>query len=120
MDELVLIRGMIDGPVEIEIKPYKYIRSNEQNRYYWGVVVRLISEHTGFTDNEVHEILKHIHLVKRLFIKTNSKDDNVWITRSTRDLKTSEMEEYLSKCRMWASTELGVFIPEPNEDMPEI
>ena len=28
-------------------------RSNEQNSYYWGVVVALLSEHTGYTPEEI-------------------------------------------------------------------
>jgi hypothetical protein len=35
--------------------------------------------------------------------------------RSTSDLSTIEFEEYCSKIRMWASKELGVYIPSPNE-----
>lgn len=89
------------------------IRSNPQNSYYWGVVIELISEHTGFTLDEVHEILKHKFLAKRVFIK--SAQEYVDITKSTTILSTVEMEEFLSQIRRWAVIDLGISIPEPNE-----
>ena len=30
-------------------------------------------------------------------------------------MTTAQMEEYLSNCRMWASIELNLYIPLPNE-----
>jgi len=37
------------------------------------------------------------------------------ITKSTTKLKTDEMEEYLEKCRRYASINLHIVIPLPNE-----
>lgn len=92
-------------------RPYSKGRSNNQNRYYWGVIVKLLSDHTGFTDEEINEILKHQFLSKQ---KTWN-DMVFYIPKSTSSLKTTEMEEYLSKVRRWASETLEVFIPDPNE-----
>ena len=36
--------------------------------------------------------------------------------RSTTDLDTSEFEYYMKEIRQFASSELGIIIPEPNED----
>ena len=44
-------------------------RSNQQSRYYWGIVVQILSEHTGFTKDEVHELLKRKFL-KDIRMKT--------------------------------------------------
>lgn len=85
------------------------IRSNEQNRYYWGVVVELISEHTGYTKDEVHEILKALFLSRP--IEIGGKE--VLISKSTASLNTKEMEEYLEGIRVWAVDKVGLSIPEP-------
>lgn len=90
-------------------------RSNNQNRYYWGVVVNELSEHTGFTPDEVHEILKHKFLWKVLFVKAKSGTDKVLVGKSTAQLTTAEFENFMRDVRQWASIELGVWIPEPNE-----
>ncbi len=91
-------------------------RSNPQNRYYFGVVVKLISSHTGFSSLEIHEILKHKFL-KRGVVLINNRGGREFqdITESTTDLNTVQFEEYLSKIRQWASEELSVYIPLPHE-----
>jgi hypothetical protein len=82
-------------------------RSDNQNRYYWGVVIKLIADFTGYFDHEVHDTLKSIFLWDY-----TQKMPRV---RSTSDLTTAEFEEYLLKCRQYADTELSIFIPLPNE-----
>ena len=87
-------------------KPSKK-RSNQENRYYWGVVLRLLSDQTGYTENEMHDALR------LLFLRDNTKIIPTLL--STALLNTIQFEEYMSKIRIWASTELSVYIPEPNE-----
>jgi hypothetical protein len=88
-------------------KKHKDFRSNNQNKYYWGVCVALIAEHTGYTTDEAHEALKYQFLLDR--------SGKLPIVRSTKDLDTEEMEVYLNYIRQWASAELGVYVPLPNE-----
>lgn len=87
------------------------IRSNPQNRYYFGVCVDLISEHTGFTQEEVHEILKHKFLAKRVLLAQEYVD----ITKTTTELSTSEFKHYIEQIQRWASMELSIVLPDPNE-----
>ena len=98
--------------LDIEIKKWKENRSRKQNNYYWGVVVMMISEHTGFETEETHEVLKRKFL---RYIK-EYKGKRYWFTRSTVDLKTDEFVEYIDKIRRFASQELGVVIPDPDGD----
>ena len=60
----------------------------------------------------MHEILKQQFLITETKI---IKDKEYKITKSTTALNTSEFEDYLSKIRSWASVDLGIFIPEPND-----
>jgi hypothetical protein len=94
--------------VEVVIRKYKSKRSNEQNSYYWGVVLDILSKHTGYESDEMHEILKFKFLRKRI-------NNDVEYVQSTTKLNTAEMEEYLEKVRRWAATELSCNIPLPNE-----
>lgn len=86
-------------------------RSTPQNRYLWGVVYELLSAHTGYTTDEIHEICKHKFL--KAFIEIAGEE--IEITKSTTSLTTVEMENYLTKIREWASIHLQLSIPEPNE-----
>lgn len=94
---------------------FKKERSNFQNRYYWGVAIDLLSEHTGSTPEEVHSILKTRFLKSFKLIDTKLGMVEIEYVRSTSNLTTKEFEEYLSQVRIWASSELSVWIPEPNE-----
>lgn len=83
-------------------------RSLNQNRYYFGIVIKLISEVTGYTVDEAHDAMrfKFLRVVNDRGLET---------ARSTTDLNTAEMELYLSQIRIFASTDLGCFIPDPNQ-----
>src|SRR4051794_1255868 len=39
-------------------------RSNNQNRFYWGVVLTMIAAETGHTTEEIHEYMKDKFLPK--------------------------------------------------------
>ena len=91
----------------MEIYEYKRNRSAEQNAYMWGVVYKLISDETGYTPDEVHQLMAERFL-------GYEKNGHTFV-RSTTSLNTAEMEEYLSAVRMFASFDLHCYIPLPNE-----
>lgn len=100
-----------------EFTPNLKNRSTQENRYYFGVVVKALSELTGFNPDEMHEILKHKFLKKSVWITNIEKGtvEEVVITQSTTELTTVEFENYLAKIRQWAGEELNCPIPLPNE-----
>lgn len=98
-------------PVDIVVRLQKKKRSNQQNRYYWPVIVGMISEHTGHTPDEIHEFLKV--RFNPYWIEIDGEKTRVGL--STTELSTVQMEEYQSRIRTWAGTELGLYIPVPNE-----
>jgi len=109
------VRSLNDSEFDLILKEKKSQRSLNQNSYYWAVPIRLISEHTGHTPYEVHELLKSMFLKKHLDIDTKEGMQKFSIVKSTTSLNTKEMEEYLSSVRMWASMDLSLSIPEPHE-----
>lgn len=90
-------------------------RSNNQNKYYWGCVLPRISEHTGFTIEESHEVMKYRFLKGWKTVKTSKDQMEIEYIRSTTDLDTKSFEEYMIKVREFASIALQCWIPEPNE-----
>ncbi len=51
--------------IEVVVKSRQKDRSNNQNKYYWGVVVFLLSENLGFSSDEVHDYLRFKFLSTR-------------------------------------------------------
>lgn len=101
--ELNSIYAKIDSYVKegnsyvLEIKKAKDKRSLNQNKYYWGVVITLFSQQTGYTSNEAHQTLAQMHL---MYLKERKEDAPIMFTRSTTEL-------------MWH--EFNIKVPLPNE-----
>jgi len=94
-------------------------RSDQQNKYYWGVIVELIrlaiNEINGenFTKEDIHEFLKN-RFIKGKEI-SNESGEVISIRKSTTDNTTIMQEEYHENCRRFAAEFLNVYIPLPNE-----
>jgi hypothetical protein len=105
-----VLKNLKDTKYVFEIKQYRENRSANQNRYYWGVVLEYLTE-TGFTKEEMHEVLKRqINPV----VKTLNGKDHL-VGGSTAEMNTAEMEVYLEAVRRFAIQELNIEIPLPNE-----
>ena len=98
----------------------KPTRSIQQNRYMWGVVYKMIAQESGYSIDEVHELMKRI-IFPRLGIDEmecviGDQVINIPEVFSTTQLDVRQMNDYLSECREFAKTQLNCIIPEPNED----
>lgn len=92
-------------------------RSNNQNRYLWGCCYPLIQQ--GFLDGgnkvgieAVHEFLKGRFLNHEI---SNINTGEVFtMTKSTTELTTAQMMDYVSEIQQFAAEYLNVVIPDPN------
>jgi hypothetical protein len=104
--------------VELSVKRLRATRSLEQNAYYWGVVVQLLSEHTGYTPDEIHDLLKAKFIPKRLAVCDGNGviTDEIVLGGSTRQMNKVEFGEYMDAIRQWAAETLDVAIPDPDRE----
>jgi hypothetical protein len=112
---LAFIHGIdVSSPVvlSVEIKQHKNARTRYQNAYYFGVVLRTISEYTGFTPEELHASFKRTFLpIEREMI------GGVMVERlsSTKDLDTKTFNDYLERILHFCAENIGLYVPMPNE-----
>jgi len=86
-------------------------RSVSQNRYYWGVVLTMLSEHTGYTKDQMHEICK-----MKFNLKTKALKGEIYeFGGPTKELDTKEMTDYIESIREWSMEVLQCRIPQPDE-----
>ena len=85
-----------NGDVTVIIKQRGKTRSPKQNNYYRGVLVKVLSNEFGYTDYEMHKVLKDHFNIK-----------------STKLLDQVEFRAYLDKIIRWASMEYGIALPDP-------
>ena len=96
----------------VEIKVVENTRSSQANRYYWGVLIKIVADWSGFTSDEVHQEFRK----KFLTYEKVHKNKTYKFTKSTVDLKVSEFSEYLKKCINYTQQELELIIPEPDSE----
>lgn len=110
-----------DGEYLLTIERAHATRSQQANRYYWGVVIDHLSEYSGHTPEECHEYCKQRFLPKRLAVKgkNGTLDDNIVIGGTTTKLNTIQFGEYVRDIRVWMLDDLGIEVPDPHEYGPE-
>ena len=101
------LKALEGKEVELTISKRKKIRSNQQNRAWWGIPVKIISDYTGHSPEDIHYFLRQKFL--------SNPEDELKIPRSTTSLSTIEFNELIENVQMWASSELGLIIPDPNQ-----
>lgn len=104
---LLHLRGQL---VEVTVEKLRKHRSEEQNRYYRGVVLKMIADHCGYRGAEELEAL-HQEFRRRFLPKRGELN----IPVSTTGLNTKEFSEYIDIIRQWADEQLKLYIPEPGE-----
>jgi hypothetical protein len=86
----------------------KMNRSQKQNAYYWGVVLKIMGDEIGYLPDEVHQ------LMGKQFLSYERSPGELFL-KSTSKLSTVEFEDYLANVRRFAATELSIMVPLPNE-----
>lgn len=107
--------------VMITFSKPKKSRSNNQNAYYWGVVINLIQE--GLLDatgelrssNDIHYniLLPLFAPINEIINKDTGEVLNERITSS--GMTTTQFMEYILEIQKWAAEFLCIDIPSPNE-----
>jgi len=106
------IGKLSDGPLEMIIRKPISKRTNSMNAYLWGVVYKLISEETGYEDDQVHQLMKQNFGLRE---EMQMGRENSIVPKSTTKYTIEEMSEYWREITQWAAEFLKLQIPEPNE-----
>ena len=93
-------------------------RSNEQNRYYWGVVVPLVKQ--GLTElgylvsiESTHDFIKSEFNYKEIVNKDTGEVKK--LPNSTTQLTKSEFSEMIERIKQWSAEWCNIYIPDAGE-----
>jgi hypothetical protein len=84
----------------------KKFRSSDQNALYW-MWLKCIEDETGQNKDITHEFCKGQFLDKCIFELRNIK---IPVNKTTTTLDTKQFTDYLEKIKVFAASELGIFI----------
>ena len=101
---LVEISRLEGQRIELTIRRERHVRSLSQNKYYWGVIIEILSNNFGYDKEEMHEALKFKFLKKH-------EDTDLVTVGSTAKLSKAEFTEYIDEIIRWSSSEYQVVIP---------
>jgi len=102
------IKTLEGEKVVLQIKKYRPQRTLPQNAYLHGIVFTVLSNHTGYTLEEIKDAMKQ---------KFASKidDKGLVIVEQTSKMSTSRMVQFIEDICRFAATELDCYIPPPND-----
>ncbi|WP_342049897.1 MULTISPECIES: recombination protein NinB [unclassified Cupriavidus] len=98
-------------PLRLIITSEEKRRTNESNRYYWGVVLRDISEQAWVEGRQYDKDTWHEYFADLYGVKVERKlpDGRLHLSRkSTSDMSAGEFSEYLTKVQAHAAGEFSV------------
>lgn len=104
-------KTLVGKELVLTLTDAKKKRSDQQNAYYWAVIVKTLSDEWGYETDEIHLLLKEMFIPKK-FITVEGIEFQV--IPSTTKLSTKEFKEFIEKIQRWASAQ-GVYLPDPNE-----
>ena len=111
-----------DAEYYISIKENKPIRSLNANRYYWGVVLKVLALEFGYTADEMHEVCKQEFNRTVIYLEPmkNGMQRTHIIGQSTTGLDTGQFSRYIEQIRGWAASEFSINIPDADSITDEI
>jgi len=113
------IKSFENSDVVLTLEKPKKKRSNNQNSFYWGVLIPLMQLGAKDLWGEVWSIDKaHKHLSNKFVFheSINEKTGEVTQTpKSTTELTTTGWEVYMTEIRIYLLEDFDINAPEPNQ-----
>ena len=110
-DLLRELKGLPVKNYKIFVCDDRPVRSLQQNKYYWSVIIPIMAGHLGYSKVEMHELFK-IQFLPRHQIEVDGKQFSY--SESTRNLNTKQFAEYIDEIIALAQS-MDVYIPEAGE-----
>jgi hypothetical protein len=114
-DDLKLMK---DGSVvvRIELVTPRAVRAIKLNRYYWGHVLRLISDYTGDDVDDLHDQMCARFLTRRVLVvnKRTGEVEELQVVGRSSKLDSDAFWDFVLKVRLFAGEWLGVETKDPD------
>jgi transcription-repair coupling factor (superfamily II helicase) len=94
----------------VDISQKRKVRSISQNSLYW-LYLTCIEFETGTDRSDLHDIFKKKWILPKKIVLFGEEIDRY----STTDLNTLQFKEYLDKIQIFASVELSIKLPDPED-----
>lgn len=100
--------------VTVTVAPEVERRRERANRYYRGVVLKMMADESGHTADELHELMKLRHLPAKV-VDPITGDERTY-GRSTTKLTVAEFSLFLEAAMLDGAEWLGLTFPQPRRE----
>lgn len=97
--------------VTVTIAPEVQIRSLRANAYLFGGVYKAIAEASGYSVDDVHELMKMRHNSKIVIDPFTGEEQR--IAQSTAKLSGDEFSDYIERCMVDGAEQFGISFAPP-------
>lgn len=109
-----------DKTVTITIETVDDTRSSQQNRYWWGFIVKPVQDKfyeqgTYMTKEEVHNFLKQKSPVTCKEVVIHETGEVMYYIRSSADLSIPEFNQLVKDIHIWCAENMDLVLKDPNE-----
>lgn len=115
LPDTVEFRRLLDSlegkDVDLGIKKWEPFSTDNQFAYYYGIVLKVIAEKTGYSRDDLDLILKN----KFLYTYVPLGDSIERRLLSKQEITSQEFSEFIETVTRWAAEKLELVIPDPNE-----
>lgn len=95
----------------------KITRSDKQNRLYFGLWLKDISQHTGYEVDEIHAMFK-VKFLPQIIGQPEMREVMgalYELEYSTTKLDTKQFSDYLNRIERFTNIEIGIQLPHPED-----
>jgi len=89
--------------VQVCIEPIERHLTDQQRKYFYGVIVPAFMDYCGYSKNEIAGVLK------RLFLTVHRGTKKEYV-KSLTELNVAEMSAFIDECSLCAA-EIGIILP---------
>lgn len=107
------LAGTTGKRIRVIFEPETSRRSLNANRYWWGVVIPHIADALGYLPYE-HDAV-HDAVVRQIVGLRPDSDPRLQIRQSTHDMDREDFGALIEATVIWAATDLGIVIPDPDK-----
>ena len=100
------------GDYDVTIEKRKHSRSTSQNALMW-MWLTCIADETGADKSEIHDEFRRMFLPAE--VVRGLHGEMIERPVSTTKLSSAQFTEYLNKIEVFASAELGIVLPRPDD-----
>jgi len=104
-----------DKQWKVEVTEWKPQRTLTQNATMW-LWYRIIGQQLGYTDKEMHDILREEFLPVRC-VEFKGREVHLLTSTSGKDWTVDKEAAYLSDIERFAATELGIMLPRRDDPL---